>query len=55
MSLACTVQVPFAVLGSIINVVLCKALKVAINEKRPASAKKADPGMPSSHAQSECV
>mgnify|MGYP001807290281 CR=1 FL=1 len=30
-----------------------QALKYIINEQRPANARKADPGMPSSHANSE--
>ncbi|KAF5842866.1 hypothetical protein DUNSADRAFT_4325 [Dunaliella salina] len=47
-----TLHVPLAILGSICNVVVCKALKKLINERRPPNARKADPGMPSSHAQS---
>lgn len=40
------------VLGSILAAVLCRALKYALNEARPPTARKADPGMPSSHANS---
>jgi len=40
------------VLGSILAAVLCRALKLALNEARPPTARKADPGMPSSHANS---
>jgi hypothetical protein len=32
-----------------------QALKYLINEKRPDHAYKKDPGMPSSHANSECL
>lgn len=39
-------------MGSIINAVLSIALKRIINQERPTSALKLDPGMPSSHAQS---
>lgn len=39
-------------MGSVINTVLSVALKRIINQERPASALKSDPGMPSSHAQS---
>ncbi|GLC36960.1 hypothetical protein PLESTB_000173900 [Pleodorina starrii] len=44
--------VAWCVLGSIIASFLNKALKYIINEQRPPSARKADPGMPSSHANS---
>lgn len=44
--------VAWALLGAIVNVAVCKVLKRIINEQRPAAARKADPGMPSSHAQS---
>lgn len=40
------------VLGSIIAAVLCRALKFALNQARPPTARKADPGMPSAHANS---
>ncbi|KAM6591689.1 hypothetical protein CsatA_014294 [Cannabis sativa] len=39
-------------MGSIINALLSVALKRILNQERPASAVKSDPGMPSSHAQS---
>ncbi|EFJ41654.1 hypothetical protein VOLCADRAFT_68065, partial [Volvox carteri f. nagariensis] len=42
----------WCVLGSILASFLNKALKYVINEQRPPSARKADPGMPSSHANS---
>eukprot|EP00899_Mesostigma_viride_P022458 jgi/Mesvir1/3397/Mv25886-RA.1 len=38
--------------GSAVNVALCKAIKVTVNQSRPAAARKRDPGMPSSHASS---
>ncbi|KAK1359876.1 Lipid phosphate phosphatase epsilon 2, chloroplastic [Heracleum sosnowskyi] len=38
--------------GSILNVGLSIALKKILNQERPSSASKSDPGMPSSHAQS---
>ncbi|KXZ45760.1 hypothetical protein GPECTOR_51g746 [Gonium pectorale] len=44
--------VAWCVLGSIIASFLNKALKYVINEQRPANARKDDPGMPSSHANS---
>eukprot|EP00198_Chlamydomonas_reinhardtii_P012244 XP_001701581.1 predicted protein [Chlamydomonas reinhardtii] len=44
--------VAWCVLGSIIASFINKALKYIINEQRPANARKADPGMPSSHANS---
>ncbi|KAG2495150.1 hypothetical protein HYH03_006758 [Edaphochlamys debaryana] len=44
--------VAWCVLGSIIASFINKALKHIINEQRPANARKADPGMPSSHANS---
>lgn len=40
------------VFGGILNAALSKVLKRLINESRPAGAKVADPGMPSSHAMS---
>jgi dolichyldiphosphatase len=45
-------SVMWALLGSIVSSFLNKALKKAINQARPANARKADPGMPSSHANS---
>lgn len=39
-------------MGSILNVGLSIALKRILNQERPSSASKSDPGMPSSHAQS---
>lgn len=42
----------WCLVGSILNSFFSRALKFAINESRPADARKADPGMPSSHAQS---
>lgn len=42
----------WALLGSIVSSFLNKALKKIINQARPASARKEDPGMPSSHANS---
>jgi len=42
----------WCIVGSFVAVVNCKILKVAINESRPVGARKADPGMPSSHASS---
>ena len=42
----------FAVIGSVAAAFLTKVLKRLVNEARPHSARKRDPGMPSSHAQS---
>ena len=42
----------FAVVGSVFAAFLTKILKKLINESRPREARKRDPGMPSSHAQS---
>ncbi|XP_002521545.3 lipid phosphate phosphatase epsilon 2, chloroplastic [Ricinus communis] len=41
-----------AAMGSLVNFILCVALKKIFNQQRPISALKSDPGMPSSHAQS---
>lgn len=41
---------PYIVVGSIGAAFATKALKVAINQQRPAGAPFTDPGMPSSHA-----
>ena len=38
--------------GAILNALLSKLLKQLINQARPEGARLADPGMPSSHAQS---
>lgn len=40
------------VLGSIAAAALCRGLKLTLNHARPANAPKADPGMPSAHANS---
>lgn len=42
----------WAVVGAVLSSFLCKVLKHVINEQRPASARKKDPGMPSSHSNS---
>ncbi|PON99611.1 Phosphatidic acid phosphatase type 2/haloperoxidase [Trema orientale] len=42
----------WAAMGSVINAMLSVALKRILNQERPASAMKSDPGMPSSHSQS---
>lgn len=42
----------WCVAGSIVSAFNCKVLKRAINQSRPEGARKVDPGMPSSHAQS---
>lgn len=42
----------WCILGSILAAANCRALKFLLNEARPPSARKADPGMPSSHANS---
>ncbi|OAY60778.1 lipid phosphate phosphatase epsilon 1, chloroplastic [Manihot esculenta] len=39
-------------MGSVINVIICLRLKRILNQQRPVSTLKSDPGMPSSHAQS---
>ncbi|KAL1815525.1 hypothetical protein ACET3Z_018099 [Daucus carota] len=39
-------------MGAILNVGLSITLKKILNQERPSSASKSDPGMPSSHAQS---
>ncbi|CAD7700261.1 unnamed protein product [Ostreobium quekettii] len=38
--------------GAIINSFVCKTLKLVINETRPESSRRREPGMPSSHANS---
>jgi dolichyldiphosphatase len=40
----------WTLLGSLVNAVVCKIAKILINQPRPGSARKTDPGMPSSHA-----
>eukprot|EP00747_Dinoflagellata_sp_TGD_P180275 gnl/TRDRNA2_/TRDRNA2_32469_c0_seq1.p1 gnl/TRDRNA2_/TRDRNA2_32469_c0~~gnl/TRDRNA2_/TRDRNA2_32469_c0_seq1.p1 ORF type:complete len:248 (-),score=35.14 gnl/TRDRNA2_/TRDRNA2_32469_c0_seq1:45-755(-) len=42
----------WCVVGSVLAAANCKLLKRVINVARPVGARKADPGMPSSHAQS---
>ncbi|GAA0163828.1 protein modifying enzyme [Lithospermum erythrorhizon] len=42
----------WAALGSILNAGLSVILKRILNQERPVSSSKSDPGMPSSHAQS---
>ena len=42
----------WCVLGAIAAAAVCRALKHSINESRPKAARKVDPGMPSSHANS---
>eukprot|EP00933_Yihiella_yeosuensis_P010627 TRINITY_DN11734_c0_g1_i1.p1 TRINITY_DN11734_c0_g1~~TRINITY_DN11734_c0_g1_i1.p1 ORF type:complete len:188 (+),score=19.87 TRINITY_DN11734_c0_g1_i1:112-675(+) len=42
----------WCVLGSIAAAFNCKLLKLIISQARPDGARKVDPGMPSSHAQS---
>ncbi|KAI3440522.1 acidPPc domain-containing protein [Psidium guajava] len=42
----------WATMGSVINVMLSVVLKQILNQERPISTLRSDPGMPSSHAQS---
>lgn len=42
----------WCIMGSVVAAFNCRLLKYAINQSRPESARKADPGMPSSHANS---
>ncbi|KAI3450977.1 hypothetical protein Pfo_007642 [Paulownia fortunei] len=42
----------WAAMGAVLNVVLSMALKKILNQERPISTLRSDPGMPSSHAQS---
>ncbi|XP_052198177.1 lipid phosphate phosphatase epsilon 2, chloroplastic [Diospyros lotus] len=42
----------WAAMGSVINVGLSTILKQILNQERPVSTLRSDPGMPSSHAQS---
>eukprot|EP00877_Chromochloris_zofingiensis_P004148 jgi/Chrzof1/13734/Cz08g10040.t1_PAP[v5.2] len=43
----------WCVVGAILSSFICKVLKHILNHERPATATKADPGMPSSHANSK--
>ncbi|XP_019183466.1 PREDICTED: lipid phosphate phosphatase epsilon 1, chloroplastic-like [Ipomoea nil] len=45
-------QTLWASIGSILNSALSHILKRILNQKRPGSTSRSDPGMPSSHAQS---
>ncbi|CAN4123578.1 unnamed protein product [Withania somnifera] len=45
-------EVLWAVSGSILNAGLSTVLKRILNQERPVSTIRSDPGMPSSHAQS---
>lgn len=42
----------WAALGSVINAAMSTILKRLLNQERPVSNLRSDPGMPSSHAQS---
>ena len=42
----------WAFMGSILNAGLSTVLKRILNQERPVSTSRSDPGMPSSHAQS---
>lgn len=42
----------WVVMGSVVNAILSVTLKRILNQERPASTLRSDPGMPSSHAQS---
>lgn len=42
----------WAVMGSVMNAILCVILKRTLNQERPNATLRSDPGMPSSHAQS---
>ncbi|KAK6150646.1 hypothetical protein DH2020_015578 [Rehmannia glutinosa] len=42
----------WAAMGAVLNAVLSIALKKILNQERPISTLRSDPGMPSSHAQS---
>ncbi|KAF8405261.1 hypothetical protein HHK36_010162 [Tetracentron sinense] len=42
----------WAAMGSVVNIVLSVILKQMLNQERPFSTSRSDPGMPSSHAQS---
>ncbi|XP_050203393.1 lipid phosphate phosphatase epsilon 2, chloroplastic-like [Mercurialis annua] len=41
----------WAATGSVINFVICLTLKKTLNQRRPITTMKYDPGMPSAHAQ----
>lgn len=45
-----TAVVPFYVTGALVTAAFAKLLKKLINQSRPTTSKKIDPGMPSSHA-----
>lgn len=45
-------QTLWASIGSVLNSALSHILKRILNQKRPVSTSRSDPGMPSSHAQS---
>ena len=40
----------WALLGALLNAIVCKVTKKLLNQPRPGTAEKVDPGMPSSHA-----
>ncbi|XP_033144647.1 lipid phosphate phosphatase epsilon 1, chloroplastic-like isoform X2 [Brassica rapa] len=42
----------WGIIGSVSNATLCVVLKRMLNQARPATTSRTDPGMPSSHAQS---
>ncbi|PIN15770.1 Dolichyl pyrophosphate phosphatase [Handroanthus impetiginosus] len=42
----------WAAMGAVLNAILSIALKKVLNQERPTSTLRSDPGMPSSHAQS---
>ena len=42
----------WAAMGSVVNAGLSRILKQMLNQERPVSNLRSDPGMPSSHAQS---
>ncbi|CAN6878005.1 unnamed protein product [Brassica oleracea] len=42
----------WGIIGSVSNATLCVVLKRILNQARPATTSRTDPGMPSSHAQS---
>ncbi|KAJ0097081.1 hypothetical protein Patl1_28971 [Pistacia atlantica] len=42
----------WALMGSVVNAILSVTLKRILNQERPVSTSRSDPGMPSSHAQS---
>ncbi|XP_021714558.1 lipid phosphate phosphatase epsilon 2, chloroplastic-like [Chenopodium quinoa] len=44
-------EVVWATIGSVLNSLLCFALKRILNQERPTRNMRSDPGMPSSHGQ----